>query len=164
MAHAAHLGAGCELRREQRDAGGLVGEDVVDLLAVADLVGDPLVERERAPVALHREGGAFDLLADNFIRARRPNVAGVIAAAPPAADDQARYRRRRFLPWNVADDEGKLVLIAPGGDLVFDEEDGDALDVALSGKPFQLAELKCADPPAMLRRLWTGGLIERLTA
>ena len=108
--------------------------------------------------------GAFDLLADNFIRARRPNVAGVIAAAPPAADDQARYRRRRFLPWNVADDEGKLVLIAPGGDLVFDEEDGDALDVALSGKPFQLAELKCADPPAMLRRLWTGGLIERLTA
>ena len=108
--------------------------------------------------------GAFDLLADNFIRARRPNVADVIAAAPPAADDQARYRRRRFLPWNVADDEGKLVLIAPGGDLVFDEEDGDALDVALSGKPFQLAELKCADPPAMLRRLWTGGLIERLTA
>ena len=60
--------------------------------------------------------------------------------------------------------EGKLVLIAPGGDLVFEEEDGDALDVALSGKPFQLADLPCADPPAMLRLLWTGGLIERLTA
>ena len=108
--------------------------------------------------------GAFDLLADNFNRARRPNVAGVIAATPPAPGDPALYRRRRFVPWNVADDEGKLVLIAPGGDLVFASEDGDALDIALSGKPFRLSDLECADPPGLLRRLWSAGFLERLSA
>ena len=107
--------------------------------------------------------GAFDLLADNFIRARRPNVAGVIASGAPTSDDKASYRRRRFLPWNVADDEGKLVIIAPGGDLIFSAEDGDALDIALSGKPFQLSELQCADPTAMLRRLWAAGFLERVS-
>ena len=38
------------------------------------------------------------------------------------------------MPWNVADDDGKLVLIGPGGDLEFKAEDGDALDVALVGR------------------------------
>jgi hypothetical protein len=61
---------------------------------------------------------AFDLLADNFIRARRPNVSGVVASAQALAAGD-RFRRRRFVPWNVADDEGKLILIGPGGDLEF---------------------------------------------
>ena len=79
---------------------------------------------------------AFDLLADNFVRARKPNVAGVIASAH-ALEPGGRFKRRRFLPWNVADDEGKLVLIGPGGDLDFKAEDGDALELALSGAPVQ---------------------------
>lgn len=108
--------------------------------------------------------GAFDLLADNFIRARRPNVAGVISASPPGEEEGIRYRRRRFVPWNVADDEGKLVLIAPGGDLEFTAEDGDALDVALSGSPFQLKDLDCGDPPSLIRRLWAAGFLERLAS
>src|SRR5262249_46293321 len=49
---------------------------------------------------------AFDLLADNFVRGRRPNVSGVISSAAAAKDGDS-YRRRRFVPWNVADDEGK---------------------------------------------------------
>jgi hypothetical protein len=104
---------------------------------------------------------AFDLLADNFLRGRRPNVAGVISAAAQAGD---RYRRRRFVPWNVADDEGKLVLIGPGGDLDFAAEDGDALDVALSGKPFSAADLECKDPEGLIRTLWAGGFLERIEA
>lgn len=104
---------------------------------------------------------AFDLLADNFLRGRRPNVAGVISAAAQAGD---RYRRRRFVPWNVADDEGKLVLIGPGGDLDFAPEDGDALDVALSGKPFSAADLECKDPEGLIRTLWAGGFLERIEA
>lgn len=104
---------------------------------------------------------AFDLLADNFVRGRRPNLAGVISAQPvPQPGD--RYRRRRFVPWNVADDEGKIVLIGPGGDIEFAGEDGDALDVALSGAPFALADLSCPDPQALLRKLWAGGYLERL--
>jgi bifunctional lysine-specific demethylase and histidyl-hydroxylase NO66 len=106
--------------------------------------------------------GAFDLLADNFIRGRRPNVAGVIAAPSLMTEDRAFYRRRRFLPWNVADDDGKLVLIAPGGDLIFKAEDGDALDIALSGEPFRLTDLVCEEPADLLRRLWAAGFLERI--
>jgi hypothetical protein len=104
---------------------------------------------------------AFDLLADNFIRARRPNVSGVIAAAHEVKPGD-RFKRRRFLPWNVADDEGKLVLIGPGGDLDFKAEDGDALDIALSGAPFSAADLSCEQPAELVRTLWAAGFLERV--
>ncbi len=104
---------------------------------------------------------AFDLLADNFLRGRQPNVAGVIAA-PLNAPEQGRFRRRRFLPWNVADDEGTLVLIGPGGDLNFKPEDGDALDIALSGAPFGASDLKCEAPTDLVRTLWGAGYLERV--
>ncbi len=106
---------------------------------------------------------AFDLLADNFLRARRPNVAGVIAGSgcPPSAGD--RYRRRRFVPWNVADDEGKLVLVGPDGDIDFRAEDGDALDIALSGAPFAAGDLPCTEPEDLVRTLWAAGYLERVS-
>ncbi len=106
--------------------------------------------------------GAFDLLADNFLRARRPNVSGVIAKAGPL-DASDRFRRRRFVPWNVADDEGKLVLIGPGGDLDFKADDGDALDLALSGAVFEAGTLPCDDPLELVRILWAGGFLGRIT-
>ena len=104
---------------------------------------------------------AFDLLADNFLRGRRPNVSGVISASAVTSPDD-RYRRRRFVPWNVADDEGKLILIGPGGDLEFKEEDGDALDVALSGDAFTASDLKIEKPLELIRMLWAAGYLERL--
>jgi len=106
--------------------------------------------------------GAFDLLADNFVRGRRPNVSGVISASVSGPQAGDRFRRRRFVPWNVADDEGKLVLIGPGGDLDFEAEEGDALDVALSGAPFTAADLKCKDPAELIKTLWSGGYLERI--
>jgi ribosomal protein L16 Arg81 hydroxylase len=105
---------------------------------------------------------AFDLMADNFIRGRRPNVAGVIMQHPPAPQPGDRFRRRRFVPWNAAEDEGDLVIIGPGGDMRFKEADGDALDVALSGEPFGEADLACEDPAGMIRRLWANGYLEKL--
>ena len=107
--------------------------------------------------------GAFDLLADNFVRGRRPNVSGVISAAVSGPQEGDRFRRRRFVPWNVADDDGKLVLIGPGGDLDFEAEEGDALDIALSGAPFTPADLKCKDPADLIKTLWSGGYLERLS-
>ena len=119
-------------------------------------------ERLAAMVAEQAQmDGAFDLLADNFIRGRRPDISGVIAGAPIHSEG-AIYRRRRYLPWNVADDDGKLVVIAPGGDLEFAAEDGEALDIALSGERFGIADLRCADPASLLRRLWTAGFLERV--
>jgi lysine-specific demethylase/histidyl-hydroxylase NO66 len=105
---------------------------------------------------------AFDLLADNFIRGRRPNVSGVISSSIAAPQEGDRYRRRRFVPWNLADDEGKLVLIGPGGDTELQGEDGDALDVALSGAPFTAAELKCENPDELIKTLWASGYLERI--
>jgi hypothetical protein len=105
--------------------------------------------------------GAFDLLADNFLRERRPKLAGVIAATPNVPKEGEVYRRRRLVPWQVADDEGKLVLIGPGGDLNFDDGDGDALDVALSGEPFSVPALPCNDPVRLFRKLWANGYLER---
>ena len=104
---------------------------------------------------------AFDLLADNFVRGRKPNVAGVIAAADKLSPGD-RFRRRRFVPWNVAEDEGKLVLIGPGGDLDFTPEEGDALDIALSGAPFTAADLDRDNGAELVRTLWAAGFLERL--
>ena len=106
--------------------------------------------------------GAFDLLADNFIRGRRPNVGGLIATAGSGSLESDRFRRRRFVPWNVADDEGKLVLIGPGGDTTFEADDGDALDIALSGAPFTAADLQCENPVERIKSLWSGGYLERI--
>jgi lysine-specific demethylase/histidyl-hydroxylase NO66 len=105
---------------------------------------------------------AFDLMADNFIRSRRPNLAGVIMQHPPVPQPGDRFRRRRFVPWNPAEDEGALVIVGPGGDMQFKEEDGDALDIALSGSPFAEADLKCADPAEMIRLLWSHGYLEKI--
>jgi ribosomal protein L16 Arg81 hydroxylase len=106
--------------------------------------------------------GAFDLLADGFVRARRPDVAGVILHGPPRRGE--RFRRRPFVPWNVAEDEeGRIVLVGPGGDLAFDPADGDALERALSGEPFLAEDLPGEGGAAVLEALWTGGYLERIT-
>ncbi|HEX8193672.1 MAG TPA: cupin domain-containing protein [Allosphingosinicella sp.] len=106
--------------------------------------------------------GAFDLLADGFSRDRRPNVAGVILHGKPRAGD--RFRARRFVPWNVAEDEaGRIVLVGPGGDLAFDPADGGALDLALSGEAFAAEDLAGEGGAAVLEELWAGGYLERVT-
>jgi hypothetical protein len=108
--------------------------------------------------------GAFDLMADEFLRDRRPNLAGVIAATPHVPREGDRFRVRRLVPWQIADDQGKLVLIGPGGDLNFDDDDGDALELALSGNEFAVGDLPCNDPPRVLRKLWANGYLERRSA
>jgi hypothetical protein len=109
-----------------------------------------------------RMEGAFDLLADNFIRDRRPKLAGVIAATPNVPGEGDLYHRRRLVPWQLADDDGRLVLVGPGGDLSFDDGDGEALECALSGEPFAVPDLPCLDPLRLFRKLWANGYLERV--
>ena len=104
---------------------------------------------------------AFDLMADTFVRDRRPNLSGVIAR-PAVPEPGERFRRRRFVPWTLAEDEGELVLVGPGGDIGFNQDDGDALERALSGEPFSAEELGCKEPEDLVRRLWANGYIERV--
>ena len=105
---------------------------------------------------------SFDLLADTFLRERRPKLSGVIAATPdvPRAGDQ--YRRRPLVPWQLADDEGQVVLVGPGGDLAFDEAEAKAVEMALSGQAFAVDDLPAADPTQLFRRLWAGGYLEKV--
>jgi bifunctional lysine-specific demethylase and histidyl-hydroxylase NO66 len=104
--------------------------------------------------------GAFDLMVDQFLRSRRPNLAGTIAGGPVPGEGD-RFRLRPLVPWNLAEDEGGPVLVGPGGDLRFATEDCIALEIALSGAAFGTADLTCAEPAGMIRRLWTGGYLER---
>ncbi|HEX9932259.1 MAG TPA: cupin domain-containing protein [Allosphingosinicella sp.] len=119
-------------------------------------------ERLTAAVGARAEmDGAFDLLTDGFLRGRRADVAGVIRHGPAQADD--RFRRRRHLPWSVAEDEeGRIVLVGPGGDLVFEAEAGDSIERALSGEAFGLGDLPGASGDAVLELLWSHGWLERV--
>ena len=83
---------GRELRREQRNAGGLVGEDVVDLLARLDLGRDPIGELERSPVALHLERRARDL----FARGRDLRLTVRRQRDSPAYRARQHERRRAY--------------------------------------------------------------------
>ena len=120
-------------------------------------------ERLLAAVADKAEmDGAFDLLADSFVRLRRPNVAGVVLHGQPRDGD--RFYARRFVPWTVAEDEdGGIVLAGPDGDIKFAAEDGDALERALSGEPFVQVDLG-ERGAEVLSALWSGGYLERLEA
>ena len=106
--------------------------------------------------------GAFDLLADNFMRGRRPNVAGRDRGGRRDPREGDRYRRRRFVPWNVADDEGKLVLIGPGGDLDFKRRGWRRARRRPVRRAVRPPTSKCEEPAELIRTLWAGGYLERL--
>lgn len=105
---------------------------------------------------------SLDLLADTFLRERRPKLSGVIKATPDVPRPGERYQVRPLVPWQLADDAGRLVLIGPGGDLLFEGEDNDAVEMALSGKPFAVESLPSSEPARLFRRLWAGGYLERV--
>jgi bifunctional lysine-specific demethylase and histidyl-hydroxylase NO66 len=104
--------------------------------------------------------GAFDLMVDQFLRSRRPNLAGTVAGGPVPAEGD-RFRLRPLVPWHLAEDERGPVLVGPGGDLRFATENCSALEVALSGAAFGTADLACAEPAQMIRQLWAHGYLER---
>ncbi len=107
---------------------------------------------------------AFDLSVDNFIRSRAPDTRGAILDVGRELNGVDRFRRRKFVPFRLAEDGEKLVVIAAGGDVDFEPTDRPALERALSGEPFGLADLAREDAEYMTRRLQAFGLVERVTA
>jgi hypothetical protein len=124
------------------------------------------VARERLGALLHLIGEkadpeqVLDRLALDFLRERRPQVAGVIAGGAASLQAGGLFRIRPLLCCRLADDDGQLALIGPGTDLHFDRGDAEALTRALSGAPFGLQDLSCSDPARLLRRLWANGYLE----
>ncbi len=102
---------------------------------------------------------ALDLLADTFIRSRVADNRFAVrdASAPVASTD--RFHAQPHTPHRIAEDAGKLVLIAPGGDLDFPADRRAALERALSGPAFTPADLNCENAEALAARLLSYGLI-----
>lgn len=107
---------------------------------------------------------SFDLSVDNFIRSRAPNTRGAITDVSRPIGDGDRFRARKFVPWRLAEDGDKLVLIAAGGDVDFDHEDRATLERVLEGEAFGLGDLGRDDAEDVVRRLQAFGLVERVSA
>jgi hypothetical protein len=86
---AAHFETGPILRREKRYARCLIGKDVVDWLALLDLVGNPIREFELAPIALDDIRRALDLIAGR----RNLALAGYLRVAWRRHDERAATKR-----------------------------------------------------------------------
>lgn len=106
-----------------------------------------------------RLDSALDLLTDQFIRAREPDVRGTIEGAARALG--GTYRARPSL-WRLIDEDGGLRLIAPSGDLTFARAPRAVVERALSGLAFVPDELGYNEAEDLVRRLTATGLIERL--
>lgn len=105
--------------------------------------------------------GAFDLMVDNFIRSRDPDIGGAVVSGGRPLEPEQRYVLRANAPWRLADDGDDLVLIVPGGDLTINAGDQEAYRRALSGEPFGRSDLTAGDSDAMLRRLIAFGVIAK---
>ena len=104
--------------------------------------------------------GAFDLMVDNFLRSRDPDVGGAVLSASRPLDPAATYVLKPTAPWRLAEDGDNLVIITAGGDLEIKPNEQAPYRRALSGEPFGRADLQADDPEPMLRRLIAFGMIE----
>jgi hypothetical protein len=104
---------------------------------------------------------ALDLMTDTFIRSRGAQNRGALrdACAPVSADQ--RFRAQARTPFRIAEDGDDIVVIGPGGELKFAPDARGALDRALGGETFTLADLKVEKPEAMVSTLLAFGLIAR---
>ncbi len=114
----------------------------------------------RKLVAEARPQRALDFAVDQFITTREPDISGALlgAHAPLAEAYAARPSLWRFE--DVTQDDGSVVrLISPGGDLDLKPNTREAVERALSGRPFAPAELGTDDGDQLIRRLVALGLI-----
>lgn len=105
---------------------------------------------------------AMDLLADTFIRSRAGDNRHAVADANRAITPTEKFKARRHAPYRLAEDGTRLVLIAPGGEILFNAPDRPALERALSGAPFTQADLGSENAANMIARLLAYGVVARV--
>ncbi len=105
---------------------------------------------------------AMDLIADDFIRSRAANNDNAINNATRALAPNERLQLRRHAPYRLAEDGDDLVLITAGGEIPFTPDTRPALERALSGAPFTLADVQAEKAEAIVAQLLSYGLVERL--
>lgn len=104
---------------------------------------------------------ALDLMVDTFIRSRPAhNRFAVRDAGEIGAGD--RFQAQTRTPSRVAEDGDDIVLICAGGELKFAPEQRAALELALGGAAFTIADLKVEKPEGVVSTLLAYGLISRI--
>ncbi|MGE0742680.1 MAG: cupin domain-containing protein [Hyphomonadaceae bacterium] len=105
---------------------------------------------------------ALDLMVDTFIRSRGADNRGAISEASQTIGAGDRFAAHPRAPRRIAQDGDSVIVIGPGGELPFAIDARVALERALSGAPFTLADLNTAKPDAMVTTLLSYGLVRRL--
>jgi ribosomal protein L16 Arg81 hydroxylase len=104
---------------------------------------------------------ALELMIDSFIRSRAADNRFAIRDASASISDGDRFQLRAHAPFRIAEDGESIALIAPGGELSFASDARRALERALSGRDFTLADLG-ENGAAIAPRLLAYGLIVRV--
>lgn len=103
---------------------------------------------------------ALDLMVDTFIRSRPAHNRFAVSdiGAINATD---RFQSQTRTPSRIAEDGDDIVLICAGGELKFAPDQRPALELALGGKPFAIADLTVEKPEGLVSTLLAYGLIAR---
>jgi len=103
---------------------------------------------------------ALDLMVDTFIRSRPAhNRFAVRDIGAFTATD--RFQAQPRTPFRIAEDGDDIVLICAGGELKFTPDQRATLELALSGQPFALADLKIEKAEGLVSALLAYGLLVR---
>ncbi len=108
---------------------------------------------------------AFEVIRENYLRARRPALQGGLVDACAAGNEETQYQRRDNIQVLLRHDDREAVLVSAGGDIHFDREALTGLRTALAGEPFgreAFTELSTDKAEENLQRLLAFGVIEKL--
>ena len=105
----------------------------------------------------------FEVIKENFIRERTPNLRGSLIATSSNHPKERLYIRRPNLQAKLTRDELETVIICGGGELRFELKAYKVLQVILSGEPFSAASLGDSEDGStldMIKKLTAFGIIE----
>ena len=105
----------------------------------------------------------FEVIKENFIRERTPNLRGSLIDTSSNLPKERHYIRRPNLQAKLKRDELETVIICGGGDLRFELKAYKVLQVILSGEPFSAASLSDSEDVStldMIKKLTAFGIIE----
>ena len=104
-----------------------------------------------------RMGPSLDLMSDALIRSREPNMLGAIVRATRPIEGQ--YRAAPSLWRFEPEEDGKILMIAPNGDVTFTTDLKASADRMLSGETFDAAEFAEASARSLFEKLLARGLV-----
>lgn len=104
---------------------------------------------------------ALDLMTDTFIRSRAASNRYAVRDASKTITPADAFVLQQRSPFRIAEDGDSIVVIGPGGESTFAVNERPALERALNGQPFKLADVNTDKAEAMIATLFAYGLIIR---